>query len=154
MPNFTDRRYHMVSVTDPYDRVLGFLDRSRYFFFQVSPQLYSQGWVDLVPDLLLPRKSGSFGNQTRSSGYDEYTTEAVNGSITGRSISQSEEFNYKGVNPRCLDRGSVHGKALSSQDDRTWGYGVNQWYSEWKWNRNENSDVLRLVCRCDQLSCP
>jgi hypothetical protein len=24
-------------VTDPYGRILGFLDRSRYFFFQVAP---------------------------------------------------------------------------------------------------------------------
>jgi hypothetical protein len=29
------------SVTDPYSRILGFLDRSRYFFFQVAPHLYS-----------------------------------------------------------------------------------------------------------------
>jgi hypothetical protein len=28
---FADRGRHMVSVTDPYDRILGFLDRSRYF---------------------------------------------------------------------------------------------------------------------------
>jgi hypothetical protein len=28
---FADRGCHVVSVTDPYDRVLGFLDRSRYF---------------------------------------------------------------------------------------------------------------------------
>jgi Na+/H+ antiporter NhaD/arsenite permease-like protein len=33
----------VVSVTDPYCRILGFLDRSRYFFFQVAPQLYSRG---------------------------------------------------------------------------------------------------------------
>jgi hypothetical protein len=32
---------HVVSVTDPYCCILGFLDRSRYFFFQVAPQLYS-----------------------------------------------------------------------------------------------------------------
>jgi CBS-domain-containing membrane protein len=36
---FADGRYHVVSVTDPYGRILGFLDRSRYFFFQVAPQL-------------------------------------------------------------------------------------------------------------------
>jgi hypothetical protein len=29
--------HHMVSVTDPYGHNLGFLDRSRYFFFQVAP---------------------------------------------------------------------------------------------------------------------
>jgi hypothetical protein len=29
----------MVSVMNPYGHILGFLDRSRYFFFQVAPQL-------------------------------------------------------------------------------------------------------------------
>jgi hypothetical protein len=42
VPAFADRRCRVVSVTDPYSRVLGFLDRSRYFFFQVAPQLYSR----------------------------------------------------------------------------------------------------------------
>jgi hypothetical protein len=50
MPTFADIGYHVVSVTDPYDRNLGFLDRNRYFFFQVAPHLYSRGWVDPVPD--------------------------------------------------------------------------------------------------------
>jgi hypothetical protein len=40
---FEDRACHVVIVTDPYGRNLGFLDRSRYFFFQVAPQLYSRG---------------------------------------------------------------------------------------------------------------
>jgi hypothetical protein len=62
--NYTDRGYHVVSVTDPYDRILGFLDRSRYFFFQVAPQLYSREWVEPVPDPLLLTKSGSAGNRT------------------------------------------------------------------------------------------
>jgi hypothetical protein len=35
-------------VAEPYGRNLGFLDRRRYFFFQVAPQLYSRGWVDPV----------------------------------------------------------------------------------------------------------
>jgi hypothetical protein len=43
---------------------LGFPDRSRYFFFQVTPQLSSRGWVDHVPDPLLLRKSGRAGNRT------------------------------------------------------------------------------------------
>jgi hypothetical protein len=43
LPTFADRGVPQVSVTDPYDRILGFLDRSRYFFFQVAPQLYSRG---------------------------------------------------------------------------------------------------------------
>jgi hypothetical protein len=51
-------------VTDPYGRIPGFLDRSRYFFVQVAPQLR----VGFVPDPLLLRKSGSAGNQTRTSG--------------------------------------------------------------------------------------
>jgi hypothetical protein len=45
---FADRRCHMVSVMDPYDRILDFLARSPYSFFQVAPQLYSRGWVDQV----------------------------------------------------------------------------------------------------------
>jgi hypothetical protein len=45
--------------------ILGFLDRSRYFFIQVAPQLSSRGWVDPVPDPLLLRKSGRVGNRTR-----------------------------------------------------------------------------------------
>jgi hypothetical protein len=34
---------HMVSVTDPYGRILGFLEGSCYFFFQAAPQFYSRG---------------------------------------------------------------------------------------------------------------
>jgi hypothetical protein len=58
----------VVSATDPYVRILGSLDRSRYFFFQVAPQLYPRGLVDSVPDPLLLRKSGSAGNRARTSG--------------------------------------------------------------------------------------
>jgi hypothetical protein len=65
---FADRRCHVVSVTDYYGRILGFLDRSRYFFFQVAPQFYSRGWVDPIPDPLLLRKSGSAETRTRTSG--------------------------------------------------------------------------------------
>jgi hypothetical protein len=57
---------NVVSLTDPYGCIRGFLDRSRYFFFQVAPQLYSRGWVDLVPNPLLLRISGSAGNRTRN----------------------------------------------------------------------------------------
>jgi hypothetical protein len=31
LPTFADRGCHVVSVTDPYGRILDFLDRSRYF---------------------------------------------------------------------------------------------------------------------------
>jgi hypothetical protein len=64
---FADSGCHVVSVTDTYGRILGFLDRNRYFFFQVAPQLYSRSWVDPITDSLL-RKSGSAGNRTRTSG--------------------------------------------------------------------------------------
>jgi hypothetical protein len=40
---FADRGCHVVSVTDSYGRILDFLDRNRYFFFQVATQLYSRG---------------------------------------------------------------------------------------------------------------
>ena len=66
MPTFADRGCHVVSATDPHGRFnLCFLDRSRYFFIQVAPQLTSRGWVEPVPDPLLLRKSGSAGNRTR-----------------------------------------------------------------------------------------
>jgi hypothetical protein len=36
VPAFVDKGYHVVSVTDPHGRILGFLDRSPYFFFHSS----------------------------------------------------------------------------------------------------------------------
>jgi hypothetical protein len=36
----------VVIATNPYGRILDFLDRSRYCFFQVAPQLYSRSCVD------------------------------------------------------------------------------------------------------------
>jgi hypothetical protein len=68
VPTFADRRCNVVSVTDPYGRILRFLDRSHYFFFEVAPQLYSRGWVNSVPDPLPLRKSGSAEKRTRTSG--------------------------------------------------------------------------------------
>jgi hypothetical protein len=40
---FADRGCHVVSVTDPYGRILGFLDRSPLLHYQVAPQLYLRG---------------------------------------------------------------------------------------------------------------
>jgi hypothetical protein len=65
MPTFADRECRVVSATDTHGRIIGFLKRNCYYFFQVAPQLYSRGWVDPVPDPLLLRKSGSAGNRTR-----------------------------------------------------------------------------------------
>jgi hypothetical protein len=63
VPTFADRGCHVVSVTDPNCRILGFLDRSRYFFFQAASQLYSRGWANSIPNPLLIN-SGSAGNRT------------------------------------------------------------------------------------------
>jgi hypothetical protein len=43
VPTFGDRGCRVVSATDPYGHILGFLDRSHYFFLQVAPQLYLSG---------------------------------------------------------------------------------------------------------------
>jgi hypothetical protein len=40
---FLRRGCNVVSVTNPYGRILGFLYLSRYYFFQVAPQLYARG---------------------------------------------------------------------------------------------------------------
>jgi hypothetical protein len=82
VPTFANGGCHVVSVTDLYGQILVFLDRSRYFSFQVAPRFYSRGWVDSVPDPLLLRKSGSAGNRSRTSGpvdrnSDHWTTEAA-----------------------------------------------------------------------------
>jgi hypothetical protein len=68
VPTFADRACRVVSVTNPYGRILGLLERSRYSFIQVAPQLHSRGWVDPVPDPLLLSKSGGAGNRTRTFG--------------------------------------------------------------------------------------
>jgi hypothetical protein len=65
VPTFAHRECRVVSATDPHGRILGSLDRTSYYFFQVAPQLYSRGWVNPVPDPLLLIKSGSAWNQTR-----------------------------------------------------------------------------------------
>jgi hypothetical protein len=65
VPIFADRGCSVVSATDPYGGILGFLDQNHYFFFQIAPQLYSRGRADPVPDPLFLRKSGSAGNLTR-----------------------------------------------------------------------------------------
>jgi hypothetical protein len=78
VPTFADGGCRVVTTTVPHYHILG----SRYFFFQVAPQLYSRGWVDPVPDPLPLRKSFSAGNRTQTSGSVarncyHYTTEAV-----------------------------------------------------------------------------
>jgi hypothetical protein len=43
VPTVVNGGCHVVSVTNPYGRILGSLDRSRYFLFKVASQLYSRG---------------------------------------------------------------------------------------------------------------
>jgi hypothetical protein len=49
VPTSADRRCHVISVTDPYGRILDFIDRNHYFLFRVAFQLYSRGWENLRP---------------------------------------------------------------------------------------------------------
>jgi hypothetical protein len=57
----------VVSVTDPYGRILGFIDKSRYFLASSSSLVFTR--------LSGPRSrttiffSGSVGNRTRASGF-------------------------------------------------------------------------------------
>jgi hypothetical protein len=47
VPTFANLRCHLVSVKDPYGRILGFLDWSRYFF-QAAPQFTHEAeWAPL-----------------------------------------------------------------------------------------------------------
>jgi hypothetical protein len=85
----------VVNATDPYGPILGFLDRSCYFFFQVAPRLYSRGSVYLVADSLLLRESCSAWNRTwnlwinMNSGY--LNTEVVTtGNIIGVGENQAD----------------------------------------------------------------
>jgi hypothetical protein len=67
VPTSADRGCRVVSATDPYFRILDFVDQSRYSFFQAATKLYSWGWVGPVPDPLLLRTSDSAGNRIRTS---------------------------------------------------------------------------------------
>jgi hypothetical protein len=94
----------VVSTTDSYGRILGFLDRSRYFFFEVAPQLYSRGWVDPVPDPLFLRKSGNAGNRTRTSGSvarnsDHCTTDWYCGVVKTEALGSKEASVAHGTSP-------------------------------------------------------
>jgi hypothetical protein len=53
VPTFADRGSHVVSTMDLQGCILASLDRSRYYFFQIAPQLYSRCWVDTIPSCFL-----------------------------------------------------------------------------------------------------
>jgi hypothetical protein len=65
VPTFEDIQCRVINATELHGYILGFLDCSCYYFFQVTLQLYSRGWVEPVPDPPLLRKSGSAGNRIR-----------------------------------------------------------------------------------------
>jgi hypothetical protein len=50
VPMFADSGCRVVSAMDRHGHIIVFLYRSRCYFFQVAPQLYSRGWVDPPPD--------------------------------------------------------------------------------------------------------
>jgi hypothetical protein len=81
----SDYRLSAKLVNNPHSHILGILDKSCYFFFQVAPQLYSQGWVVPVPDhyysenLVVPRiKPGNFGSVAKNSEHYTFRSVAVN----------------------------------------------------------------------------
>jgi hypothetical protein len=59
MPTFADRGVSRGQCNGSLRSIINFIDRSRYFFIQVAPQLSSRGRVDPVPDPPLLGKSGS-----------------------------------------------------------------------------------------------
>jgi hypothetical protein len=77
VPSFAKRDCRVVSATGPHDRILGFLDRNRYYFFQVDTQL--SGPCSRPATF---QKICSTGIRTRTSGFvasnsEHLTTEAV-----------------------------------------------------------------------------
>jgi hypothetical protein len=64
---FADRGRHVISMTDPFGRILGFLDRSRYFSIkQLLSCTHEAEWTPFQTHYFF--SSGSAGNWTRASG--------------------------------------------------------------------------------------
>jgi hypothetical protein len=64
MPSFADAGVPRgVNVTDPYGRILVFLDRSRYCFFQVAPQMYHEAEWTLMCGF---QRFGNYSRDQRS----------------------------------------------------------------------------------------
>jgi hypothetical protein len=62
----------MISVTDPYDRILGFLDWSRYIFFKVALNCTHEAeWTPFqthyLPENLVAPGIEAFGSVARNS---------------------------------------------------------------------------------------
>jgi hypothetical protein len=95
---------NVVCVTDPYGRIFAFLDRSRYFFFQATPQLYSRGWVDRGPLLLI--KFGSSGNRTRISGSVARNSHLIGPKYLPWVYYQKHAIPYTGIQHKRNDKSS------------------------------------------------
>jgi hypothetical protein len=90
-----DRGCHAVSVTDPYGRILGFLDPEMLLFLPSSLSVVLTRLSEPVPDPPLVRKSGSAVNRTRTSGSvagnsDHYTTNTVQ-------LNNNDDKNHKEI---------------------------------------------------------
>jgi hypothetical protein len=74
VPTSVDRGCHEVSATDPHVHILGFLDRSRYYFFQLALPLFQAQY--LSQNLVAPGiEPGNCDSVARNSAH--LTTEAV-----------------------------------------------------------------------------
>jgi hypothetical protein len=62
VPTIADRGLSRGQRGGSLARIIGFLDRSHYFFFQAAPQLYSRGWVDPVANPLLRLENVTWDN--------------------------------------------------------------------------------------------
>jgi hypothetical protein len=68
VPTFADRKCRVVSTTDPYGRILGFLDRNRYFSSKLLLScIHEAEWTSFQTHYF-SENPGSAGNRTRTSG--------------------------------------------------------------------------------------
>jgi hypothetical protein len=63
---FVGKMCRVVSTMGPHSHNLGSIDRSRYSYIRVAPELSSHGWKYPVLGPILLRKSGSVENRTQN----------------------------------------------------------------------------------------
>jgi hypothetical protein len=103
---FADRGCHVVSVTNPYGRILGFLDRSRYYCFKVGssvvitrpcrPRSRPTTFFFVVPGIE-PWTSGSVARN-----FDHQITEAV--SLTNIKFIYTLNFYNKNIESKIIGK--------------------------------------------------
>jgi hypothetical protein len=75
----------MVSATDPYGSILGFLDRIRYFFFQVAPQFNHEAqWT--------PYQTHYFSENVITPGIEAGSLDLWSGTVTTRPLRWSNKM--------------------------------------------------------------